>query len=351
MLNSNASNAVVAKVRAKFSKHLTAKNYQELLACNTVNDVAVYLKNHEGYRRALSDMKEGTIHRGRLESLLERDLMEDFSTLSQFGLSVGAHLGNYMRTRGEIQQLLSFLRYLIAERPEEYIFAMSDFFRKHTPIDLVQLSKARSYDELLVFLNGTEYYSIFEKFSPDNNIKDLDFAGLESALYAHLYKKLFDSINKELHGTEKKEMSNIFKMKIELENIKKIYRMKKYYHMDSDIIRSMLLPYYLYLTPAKLNDLLEIEDCEKIHPLLKETRYKHYLEKICLYQTIDEMNKRVAFLFAKKNMRFSTHASVVLTCYITLKEVELQNIIIIIEGKRYGLPTPEISKMLIGADT
>lgn len=348
MLSSNASNAVVAKIRTKFSRRLSAKNYQELLACNTVNDVAVYLKNHEGYRRALQDMKEGTIHRGRLESLLERDLMDDFSTLSQFGSSVGAHLGNYMRTRGEIQQLLSFLRHLIAERPEEYIFAMSDFFRKHTPIDLVQLSKARSYDELLAFLQGTDYYPMFEKFHPDH-IDDLDFTGLESALYSYLYQKLFESINKELHGTAKKEMASIFKMRIELENIKKIYRMKKYYQMGNDSIRSKLLPYSLYLTPAKLNELLDIEDCDKIYPLMKETTYKHLLEKICPFQTIDEMNKRIAFLYAKKNMRFSTHATVVLTCYVILKEVELQNIIIIIEGKRYGLPTPEISKMLIGA--
>lgn len=346
MLNSYASNAVLAKTRAKFGKRLTPANYQELLACHSVNEVAAYLKNHKGFAHALRDLKEGTVHRGRLESLLNRDLFEDFSSLSEFGFSVGAHLTDYMITRGEIQQLLSFVRHLIAGKPEEYIFVMSEFFGKHTPIDLIALSKSRSYDELLEFLQGTDFYQIFLEFRPEN-IHELDFPALENALYAYLYKNLFATIDRKFQGAERRELFNIFRMKIELENIKKIYRMKKYYHAGSDSIRSMLLPYGLYINQRKLNELLEAADSEKFLKLLKNTKYRNMLEHIH-FETIDEMNKRIAFRYARKNLRFSTHASVVLTSYVILREVELQNIINIIEGKRYDLPVSEISKMLIG---
>lgn len=346
MLSAFARNAVLAKTRAKYGKRLTEENYRELLNCRTVNEVALYLKGHSSYEQVFKDVKEGELHRGRLEALLERNVYEEYSELSEFGLSVGENMVNYLLMRGEIKQLISFLRYLLAGKPEEYIFGMSDFFNKHTPIDLVALSKIRSYDELLNFLRGTDFYEIFLKFQPER-LEELDFAGLENALYAYLYKKLFESVDKAFLGGANKEISRIYKIRLELENVRKIYRMKKYYNLSADEIRSSLFPYSFYLDSHKLAQMLEAENAEDVLEILKSSRYKNIIGKIG-FGSVDEMAARIMYAYAHKNMYFSTDAAVVLTCYIILKEAELQNIVIIIEGKRYGLPVEEIKKMLVG---
>ena len=46
-------------------------------------------------------------------------------------------------------------------------------------------------------------------------------------------------------------------------------------------------------------------------------------------------------------MMFSTNADIVLVAYMVLSEVEIQNVIDIIEGVRYGIAADKISRLLI----
>ncbi len=46
-------------------------------------------------------------------------------------------------------------------------------------------------------------------------------------------------------------------------------------------------------------------------------------------------------------MRFSTNASMVFTTFYVMQKLEIENLINIIEGVRYGTPSENIEKMLI----
>ena len=67
---SKTSFAVLTKARSKFGNRLTEKDYQSLLACQSVGEIMSYLKNNTHYSKALTDVSEREIHRGRLEALL-----------------------------------------------------------------------------------------------------------------------------------------------------------------------------------------------------------------------------------------------------------------------------------------
>ena len=66
--------AVLAKARAKYGKFLTERDYANLLACQSVPEVMVYLKSHTRYASVLYEINERDVHRGRLEQLLRQYL-------------------------------------------------------------------------------------------------------------------------------------------------------------------------------------------------------------------------------------------------------------------------------------
>lgn len=72
MLSQFSSNAILSKARAMYGKRLTAADYQALLTCQSVGEVAAYLKQRTVYAQVLSGVNELTIHRGQLESLLKK---------------------------------------------------------------------------------------------------------------------------------------------------------------------------------------------------------------------------------------------------------------------------------------
>ena len=76
-----SSNAVLTKARAMYGRHLTKHNFNDLLSCHSVGEVASYLKNNTNYRKILMDVNESEIHRGRLEQLLRRKMFEDVAAL------------------------------------------------------------------------------------------------------------------------------------------------------------------------------------------------------------------------------------------------------------------------------
>lgn len=51
MLSSMSSNAILAKARTMYGRRLTDKDYEDLLACKTVPEVANYLKNETVYSK------------------------------------------------------------------------------------------------------------------------------------------------------------------------------------------------------------------------------------------------------------------------------------------------------------
>ena len=59
------------------------------------------------------------------------------------------------------------------------------------------------------------------------------------------------------------------------------------------------------------------------------------------------MFRELKFKWAKKNIRYSNIPEIIGYSYMSLKEIEILNVINIIEGVRYKLPSDKIERMLI----
>ena len=343
MLSSLSSNVILSKARAMYGRRLKKDDYLNLLNCQSVPEIARYLKDNTAYAETLSGINETEIHRGQLEAKLKQKLFEDASSLCQYELSVGEHFSQYLISRSEIEQILHCLVFLQAGTPEEYLFSLPMFLNKHTHIDLPALGRVKSYEDLLDALSHTPYRKILEPFRPIPGIP-LNYTGIENALYSYLYENMFSMIDRYAKGETGRQLRQIFESFIDFNNYIRIIRLKSRYKAGPDFIRSSLIPFGT-IKEKYLNELLASETREEMLDVMKTLPSgKRYLKTSHDYP--DEVPEIILLQTCRHDIHFSTHPPVVMLSYIFILQLEIQDIITIVEGVRYQLPTKEIEKLL-----
>lgn len=346
MLFKSASNSVFAKARAMYGKRLSSQNYSELMSCHSVPEIASYLKHRTDYSSVLGEINENDVHRGQLEMVLKKKIFIDFSSLGMYDISVKEHFSDYIISRMEIEQIMHILMLLSANKTTEYIHSVPTFLENHTKVDLNSFSKLQDYSDFLNAVSHSKYYKILKPFAPIKG-KEIDLTGIETALYTYLYKNLFSIIDKS-GKSAKRELYNMFNCYIDYTNFVRILRLKKYYNYSSAQIREALF-HFGSLKRNVLENMINAESIEEVFNIMKSTPAGRKLSSID-YNYPDELPRKFRFLSCVHYIRFSANPSVVMMSYIFLAEIELHNIVNIIEGIRYNLPTNEINKMLIYTD-
>lgn len=343
MLSTLSSNVIIAKALAMYGKRLTDEDYRNLMACQTVGEVASYLKNRTVYRKTLAGINENNIHRGQLEARLRQKLFEDYALLCRYEISIGEHFSRYLIVRSEIEQILQSIIFLNSGKPEEYLFDMPDYLNQHTHINLAALALIKDFDGLLDALQHTPYQKLLEPFAPQPGEK-IDYMGIENKLYTYLFSNVFEVIDKHTHGEAAKQLREIFNSYVDLLNYTRIVRLKFFYNAEPEFIRKSLLPFG-DVNPRILEEMIAAENEQQVTAVMGKTSAgKRFLN--IPYTYVDEIPNRAKYKLCRHNIHFSTHSSVVLMSYVFITQAEITDIITIIESIRYKLPPEEIAKLL-----
>lgn len=345
MLSTYASNSILAKTRAKYGACLNEQNYRDLTAMSGVTDVAAYLKTRTHYATVLENTRESAVHRGNLERLLEGYFLKEINQLCRFERSVGEHMFECVMRRTEVEELLSFLRYLIAGHPKDYLLHLSDAVNYHSNFDLVSLCEVTDYDGLLEFLKGTDLYRVFRNFKPASGEK-LDYTMLEASLDKYLYGFEMEVIEKNFVGETQKELCALLTESAELLNLRRVIRAKRYFNAKDDVLRSMMINAHSGVSARQLNEMIDAPTADAAVAVLKKTRYRRDLETLN-FSYVDDFAKRVVYSRCRRKIRMSGHPAVVMLCYIKLIGIEIDNVTNIIEGVRYRLGAEAINKLLV----
>lgn len=342
---STTSYAVLAKARSKYGKHLTERDYASIIACQSVAEVMVYLKSHTHYASALAEVNERDVHRGRLEMLLRQDQFYEFDSLCRYDSSMSEGFSRYVVEKTEVEQIIRFLILLNSNSTEKFIFQFPAFFAKHTSLDINKLANARDYDEFLSALSGSVYYDILQIYKPDSKGM-LPVSDMENKLYAYVLGNLLELIKKKAKGTERQELLQMFYTINDYALFSKILRLKKYYNLSPEVIRTNLLPEYCDLSPKIIDKMCAADSSAEVFKIMQSRGCGRLINKIG-YTYASDISPRVQYRLAKKNIHFSNNPSVVMISYMFLSETELMNIICLIEGIRYQLDTKIIQSLLI----
>ena len=341
----NTSFAVITKARSKFGKRLTDKDYNSLLACQSVAEVMSYLKSYTRYSTALEDMNERDVHRGRLEALLRQNLFYEFDSLCRYDSSISSGLSKYIIESIEVEQIVRFLILLNSNSTDKFIYQFPSYFASHTDIDINALANAKNYDEFLSVLSSSPYHNILKEFEPDEKGR-LPVSDIETRLYEYVYSNLYQIIDKKAKGVEKKELKSMFSTIIDYNIFSTILRLKKYYKLPPDVIKNSLMVKYSNINKRVIDQMCKAESSGEVFTIMQSTNNGRLINKIG-YVYASDISPRVKYRLARKNMRFSNNPSVVMISYMFVSETELMNIICLIEGIRYKLDTKKIQSLLI----
>ncbi len=344
-MTSMAANAMSAKAKAMLSKKLTASDYQILLQKKSVSEVASFLKNNTYFKDVLDGINEGSIHRGQLETLVRMDLYNRISRLLRYSDKKEEEFYRLIVSQSEISIIVDCIRSFHTNDKTIMISKMPTYIQGKISFNLKDLSKADNFDELLGVLKNTKYYDIIKKYRTVN-MDEFDYVGLEHDLNNFHFERVFEVVNRNYSGTARKQILEVYLAEIELDNIAKIYRLKKYFNVGPNQIKSLIIPKYLYFSPREIEDIILNKKADDIFNVLANSPYKNYLSnKNFMY--IEYHTKSIFYNYNKRNISFSNNTDLVLLSYVFISKIEIQNIVDIIEGIRYRVAPDKISRLLI----
>ena len=150
-------------------------------------------------------------------------------------------------------------------------------------------------------------------------------------------------------GQLKEQLTDLYGAQVDAQNVTRILRLKKYFGADPDTIRSVLLPYGHGVSCKLMEQMIDADTAEEIMALyLRTPAGKKIPENQRSF--VHDLHHRAPYFSARHYMHYSIYPMVVMLSYIILIDIEVDDIINIIEGIRYGLPPEEIKPMLVLID-
>lgn len=340
-----SSNALCAKAKAMYGNRLKQDSYEDLVKKMTLGEMVTYLKSQTQYGEALNDINVRNVHRGQLESALNRAYFEKCARLVKYAPKGNQDFYLYEIVGIEINLIMDKVTSLASQQAYRFDLSIPDYLANKTSFNIYGLINIDSFQELVVYLKSTRYYKILKNFDFHPPI---DMNSLEMQLQKLYYENAIQAIQKYFKGKTKTDLLNLLYTSIELKNITKIYRFKKYFHETEETIRAALYLDYSRLSKDMIDQLISASSSQDVLTLLAHSKYQLYLDDRD-YPYIEYYVENIKYNIAKRYMRFSNDAPLVYMTYCICQHVEIDNLKHIIEGIRYGKDASDIEDTLIYA--
>lgn len=336
------ADAIIAKAKSIYGKRLTSYDYNNLIHKNSVSGVVAYLKDTERYREVFRNVNEAQIHRGQVEQMLEKEVFELYFKLCRFMSADKNSFCNYLIKETEVKQIISALMYIKAGSADGYLLEMPAYLMNYLSFDMMKLSKAGDYEQVLEVLRDTPYYKVLKPVLTGS--RDLEECAV--ALYAWYIGWAFKAIEHSYNEEEAKELKEIFMRQSDLSNIMLCYRKRSLFSEDTETIKKSLRSTHYMITPAMLDEILSQPDADvKLLALLKKIYFK---DKIGYDpENLEISIHRYNYNYYKKQLTFTSNGTMALYALMGLCETERSNLQKIIEGARYNRLPSETEQFLV----
>ena len=340
-----AGNAVIAKAKSMFSNRLKAEDYEELLKFNSIPEIVTYLKKADKYSNTLDKVMDYQMHRGQLEDLIKKSYFNNITKIVNFVSTKERKFYELDMVKREIEIVLSGLRSIISGNMETTLRDLPLFFIKHASFNVEEVTKSLNFRDLLFALKDSRYYDILRPFYANDPI-DIRYTDIEQHMFLAYHNLVIQRIGKYFKGKNRTNLMDIYQTKVEIENIIKIYRLKKFYDASENEIKKALIMENVRMKQSDLEKLIALDNPDDILSNLSSSQYSEYIDED-EYIYIEYRAERIKYNLSKRYMYFSTVPAIVYTVFIFLNEIEQKNIFNIIEGVRYEIKKDDIKRMLI----
>lgn len=343
-LSSNASFALLTRVRAQYGMRLREAEYTEMASSKTVPEAASFLLHRTAYGSFMT-LGDEVPTRGLVEYQLRKALLERSILLCRTEKSVGNCFFEYVLLRNGVNELLGFLRCQAAGQPERYMYSTSVYpMAKNSPFALEGLARVRTREELIDCLHGTHFEKIL---TPVLKMGDrVDIALAEAVLDRDICTYMQQKLRAELPNAQAKTLLEILYAKAELSDAEMLYRAKTSYQISQTMLRAMQSGYRFRFSQAELEAMLHADSGQEVKRIVQASKYGKYLKSEAADDPGNWSDRFLSDMLCRY-IHFSAEPSVVLFAYLNWMELEIKNLIYVVEGVRYRLTPDEIISMLL----
>lgn len=337
MGNLLAYSGTTTKIRAIRSRLLSIDNYRELASMHNVPEALAYLKKQPAYEGIFEGVDEGALHRNEIEKMLTNAIYIDFQKIYRFATVKQRRFLDLYFHRYEIQALKTCMRMVFDHRDVTLdLRIFEDFFEKHSDLDLRKLSASRNLEEFMNNLKGSIYYDALNRLS---NIQNPTLFDYEMSIDLFYFKWLWNGKDKDkiFNKEERKIFMDAYGVKMDLLNIRWIYRSKKYFHMQAADIYALLIPVQYHLKNQEIQAMVDAPTMDDFNAVIKRTYYGRHYEDYEM-DTLDKTYNMIRHQVQRKNARRDPYSVATVISYLFEKEHEIDKLTIALECVRYGLP-------------
>ncbi len=340
---STSNNVIIAKAKAMYGNFLNKEDYDRLSKFSSIPEIVFYLKKHPYYQNVLKDVAANSIHRGQLELLIRKEAFDRIIKLVDTVFTSDKAYYELALLKQENELILSQLRTIISDEPQMMRGMSQYFFDAHTKLNLKALFLSEDFDALLEALEGTPFLEVIKPFYTKQ--KDfIRYLDIEFALETFYYDEVFKRVHLYYRGQEEKAIVHFYQTRIELSNIVKIYRLKKFYEADPKTIKQLLNIRQGLSSEQKIDKLIELQDP---NALLQYLSYTQSTDLTSDYVYVEYYAGMIKYKLAKKLMYFSQDVPLFFAAFMLLSDIQSENLTNIIEGIRYRVDELDLKSMLI----
>lgn len=312
---------------------LSEEHFRSLLNAESFKEV-LHILQTTNYAEEFSDIPAQDISPSELSNILYKSLFQDYEKTIR---SIHSRLRGFfilLYQKYELINLKTILRGIFSHTEPEKVALLLLPTERYTLFSKETLLEFRNVQDVISHLQGTFFqYPLnraLRRFEDEQ-----EFFPLEMALDLHYYHTLWETMEK-LPEAEKKIVTEILGMSLDMLNVAWIIRFKEEYHFSTEEILNYTIQHGYAFAFRERRELAETRDTEEIIASLKNTPYGKGLAdnvspsniyvNLCRYM-IDQLKK----FFAGNPFQIG-----VILGYLWLKEFEIADIITIAEAKKYG---------------
>lgn len=335
--------AINTKVKAMEKQLLTDTDYLKMIELPDVASVVDYLKTSTHYQQLIkTDMGEDI---GELEGLLKKHLFSQYEKLFHYFSGDDKKFFKILFMRYEIENLKVFLRMIIRK---ESLLRISDHIiipKAYGTIDYTLLNDAKTLEDIISGLEGTEFQKIIQMFKDEEPDKLMFY--MEMNLDRHYFKALHSQV-KKLDRDNSRAIGEIVGRNIDMLNIQWIYRGRRFYKISQEELVNYSLIGGKYFKYEQLKDMCYKEKLSEIETLVRDSAYGVIFEDVPDFEIFLErsMERYIYRYFNQLRLSFPM-TMVEPLVYMHRLEYEIRDLITILEMKRYHFRGEEGKRFLV----
>lgn len=326
--------AVAAKIRALKGTLLTEGELHQLCMCTSISEAAAILRRHPGYSSAMEALPASSLTARQLQKALKLQWLEQFQRLYRFASAKDRKYMSFAIWQTEMKVILSALRRLQSPETMEPEETVSDFFRAKSGSDLDAISASRDFSALLRAVKGSVFSDVLAAVPGDQQTGLPDYGTADIMMQNQLYCEMWSLLNKGQSTISKKQLKELLGHEADLLNIVHAIRLRRFVTADGDV-ESRLIPISHDLKPEVTAAVIKANNDDEVLDVLASSGWIKYFP-----DGVNDPEKQYRLrmeAFCRKLLKAAEPNFCCVQAYLTLKELERDKIIRIVQAIDYGI--------------